>query len=317
MFGGQMKLDSQLSTTRCLIRTVPHISETVSPRLLRQIFPVHHPARKAEGGLRRNGYFKAGAVSDRNVEYIRYHPVVTVVTAVLNGEKYLEKSILSVLNQTYDNVEYIIIDGGSTDRTLDIIRKYEHAIDYWLSEPDEGIYDAWNKAVRLAGGEWIAFLGADDVYLEGALMAYINSINAYRNRPDYVSSRANLVSEKQLIRTVGYGWNWNTFKKYMNVAHVGSFHHRVLFEQYGLYDTTYRICGDYEFLLRSGPNLRAAFFNMITVNMGFGGKTDMSLESICETARARKTTGKRNILLSQLDKVVAIGKWQLRKWLWC
>ncbi len=82
-------------------------------------------------------------------------PLITVITVVYNGEKYLEETIQSVINQTYPNVEYIIIDGGSTDETIDIIKKYEDKIDLWISEKDEGIYDAMNKGIYLATGQWV------------------------------------------------------------------------------------------------------------------------------------------------------------------
>ena len=89
-------------------------------------------------------------------------PLITIITVAYNAVKDIENTILSVLNQTYPNIEYIIIDGGSTDGTLDIIKKYEDKISYWVSEPDKGIYDAMNKGIVKANGDYLFFLGADD-----------------------------------------------------------------------------------------------------------------------------------------------------------
>ncbi|MDB4026803.1 glycosyltransferase [Candidatus Thioglobus sp.] len=91
-------------------------------------------------------------------------PMVSIVTIVYNDEEYLEETIQSVLSQTYDNVEYIVIDGGSTDGTLDVIKQYKDRIDHWISEEDRGIYDAMNKGVNLAKGEWINFMNSGDVF---------------------------------------------------------------------------------------------------------------------------------------------------------
>lgn len=113
--------------------------------------------RQGEGGLRTKGYFKRP---------FNGKPLVSVITVVLNGRECLEQTIRSVLDQSYDNVEYIIIDGGSTDGTIDIIRKYEHAIGYWVSEPDKGLYDAMNKGWLIANSSgFVLFLGAGDKLL--------------------------------------------------------------------------------------------------------------------------------------------------------
>jgi glycosyltransferase involved in cell wall biosynthesis len=107
-----------------------------------------------EGGLRIQGHFKKSLPNK---------PLITVITVVFNAEKHLEETILSVLNQAYGNIEYLIIDGGSTDGTLKIIKQYDGLIDYWLSEPDSGIYDAMNKGWMLATeNSCILFIGAGD-----------------------------------------------------------------------------------------------------------------------------------------------------------
>lgn len=312
-----MSFISAHTPTRLITRTVPDISTAFSATFPSQLFAPIHAGRRGEGGLRTKRYFKAAKLLNEDSEGTRKSPLITVVSAVFNGAQTLEKSILSVLGQTYDNVEYIIIDGGSTDSTLEIIRKYEHAIDYWISEPDAGIYDAWNKGVRLAAGDWIAFLGGDDSYTSSALQSYADFIVTMRDREyEYISSNVNLVSAIGLERTVGSKWNWKTFRRYMNVAHVGSLHHRNLFKKYGLYDTSYKMCGDYEFLLRPGPELRAAYLGTVTVEMRIGGTSDNGLQAMGEAKRAKICTGKRRKLLCSIEEWIAVAKWRIRKRLW-
>lgn len=97
-------------------------------------------------------------------------PKITVITVVFNGEKTLEKTILSVINQTYENIEYIIIDGGSEDSTIDIITAYEGAIDYWVSQEDDGIYDAMNKGISFSSGEFVIFMNSGDIFISQTIL---------------------------------------------------------------------------------------------------------------------------------------------------
>ncbi|MGJ5675437.1 MAG: glycosyltransferase family 2 protein [Nostochopsis sp.] len=141
----------------CFIDYEPVIknSENSQIKTLSRLPP--HPKRQGEGGLRTKGLYKNSA-SDK--------PLITVITVVFNGEKYLEQTIQSVINQSYPNLEYIILDGGSTDNTLEIIKKYEGKIDYWVSEPDLGVFDAMNKGFICAFGEFVNFMNVGDIFFQ-------------------------------------------------------------------------------------------------------------------------------------------------------
>jgi glycosyltransferase involved in cell wall biosynthesis len=253
------------------------------------------------GGRRIRGILASGSAE---------YPLVTVITAVFNGRQHLAQCIESVMGQGYPNLEHVIIDGGSSDGTLDVLRTYEDRIAFWQSEPDTGVYDAWNKGLLLAKGEWIAFLGADDAYLPNAVAAYMDLA---RNNADadYLSSQIEWLHPSGQSRTMGGPWRWPLFRRRMCSAHVGSMHSKRLFDLYGRFDPSYRITGDYEFLLRSRAALRAAFLPMVTVSMRSGGVSDSTL-ALREASRAKIQTGGLLRRIALFDLGVGILKYRLR-----
>ena len=107
---------------------------------------------------------------------IMNNPKITVVTVCFNAVKDIEKTILSVINQTYENIEYLVIDGGSTDGTVDIIKKYEDCITKWIGEPDKGIYDAMNKGIKMATGDRINFMNAGDEFFKSTTLDEVGRV---------------------------------------------------------------------------------------------------------------------------------------------
>lgn len=194
---------------------------------------------RCEGGLRQKAIPKTGTLQK---------PLISVITVVYNGEKHLEQSILSVLDQYHGNVEYIIIDGGSTDGTLDVIRKYEDRIDYWISEPDRGIYDAMNKGIMAATGDLIGFLNSDDWYLPGALEEVANAYVLQGDGRTVIAGRWNLVFE-DIDLTINVRPTLK-FHAGMPLSHQAMFVPKPVYETLRGYDLQYRYAADLDLALR-------------------------------------------------------------------
>jgi glycosyltransferase involved in cell wall biosynthesis len=192
-----------------------------------------------QGGVRYKGIIKQSRPNE---------PLISIITVVFNGEKFLGQTIESVLSQTYKNYEYIIIDGGSTDRSIDIIKKYENNIDYWISEPDKGIYDAMNKGIGLARGEFIAFLNADDYYEPGAVEAVVRKFEA-DPAAQVLYGNTFFLNEAFNLRYKSYAslryWRGMCF------SHQAMFVHRDIYRLLGTYDAGLRIAADYDFVVRA------------------------------------------------------------------
>ena len=175
------------------------------------------------------------------------NPLISIVTISYNTFSTIESTILSVINQTYPNIEYIIIDGGSTDGTIDIIKKYADKISYWVSEPDKGIYDAMNKGINKATGEWIIFMNTGDKFAtENVLIDMVMEIT-----PTIDILRANIIRRYKKFDVISTG----IIKQEPTIIDMinNTFHHqstlirRKLFIKYGLYSTKYKLCSDWKF----------------------------------------------------------------------
>lgn len=225
---------------------------------------------------------------------------ISIITVCLNSESTIEQTIQSVIGQDYPNIEYIVVDGGSTDKTLDLIRKYEKYISYWVSGPDEGIYDAMNKGLKMATGDFIAFLNSDDWYVKGAISYIVRDI--IENKKMLSCYAANIYRSDELQEWDNVlAEDINNIRLAMFYCHQGIFAHKSLFLKYGAFDTRYKICADYDWLLRvydSGIELH--YKNFAVVNFRLGGVSSMQSIKMQEEAKT--------IALLSLDKLKAKGK---------
>ena len=211
---------------------------------------------------------------------------LSIIIATYNSGKTLQATLDSLLFQTYKNFEVVLIDGLSTDNTVAIIKENEAlftAINipyFWSSEKDSGIYDAWNKGLQLVNSSWIAFLGSDDVYIPTALEEYSNQINQ-TNHLNYISSKVEIVDvNNKILKVIGTPFDYKQIIKWMDIAHVGSFHHINLFQENGNFSSNYKIAGDYEFFLRAGKVIKAGYINKILVKMLNSGVSNQQVNLV-------------------------------------
>ncbi|NVN91132.1 MAG: glycosyltransferase [Desulfuromonadales bacterium] len=211
-------------------------------------------------------------------------PIISVIIATFNAAKTLRNCLESIVTQKNECIELLVIDGGSTDGTPNILEEYSSQIDVIVSEHDHGIYDAWNKGIINSHGEWIMFIGADDTLEHSAFEKYFEFLNRHKIADiDFISAKYLYIGRAgQVLKVFGVPWSWEQFRRKMTVAHVGSLHRRALFHDVGLYDLQFRICGDYELLLRKKERLRTLFMDEIIARMAMGGAS-YSMNGLRET----------------------------------
>lgn len=215
--------------------------------------------------------------------------LVTVITAVKNGASTLPKTFESIRCQTYGKLQYVIIDGGSRDGTLDLIRKHEADIDIWISEPDQGISDAFNKGIALAAGEYVALVNADDWLSPDHVQLAVGELE----RRDIDFTFGNLMFHgadgESLYTVIGDARYARRIRSGMPaINHPSIVCRRSLYQRVGLYDRTFRIAMDYEWLLRAHvQGARGTYLPDVTSHMGADGISQRRiLESLKEVERA-------------------------------
>ncbi len=209
--------------------------------------------------------------------------LISIITISYNSEKYIEQTILSVLNQSYKNIEYIIIDGGSTDDTTNIIKKYVDKIAYWHSEKDNGISDAFNKGLAKATGDIVGIINSDDWYEENCF----NEIVENYDKADILHGMVRYWRDN--IQDHVFWGNHKNLTKEMTVNHMSVFVKRCVYTQNGCFSTEYRYAMDYELMLRFHNAGNSFYFiPKVLANMRLNGASDQNWKKAYQESKRIK-----------------------------
>jgi len=239
-----------------------------------------------------------GRLKSRNL------PLISIITVCFNAHEYIEQCMNSVIYQNFDRYEYIVIDGGSTDGTVEIIKKHSDRLAYWHSKPDRGIAHGFNLGLEHASGEWIVFLNSDDYFANdnvlgrfGLELSGLESVDVAFGQVRNIERQA---EEKVLSSAlVGNSFKWADFIKQDTIPHPASFTQRSYFEHYGMFDEDYMIAMDYELFLRAGKSIRTRFIPILVTKMREGG-VSRSMQVKCYQEWKMAHVKNRKVLLSYI-----------------
>jgi len=216
--------------------------------------------------------------------------LLTIVCATKNAGSTAEKLLFSYAAQKTDRTELDIIDSCSVDDTLVILDRYREYIDQILVENDHGIYEAWNKGIRLATGEFVSFVGADDTIASGAIDELLSTIDS-RHDVDYIFGYNVSTTNGIPSKIIGRPYSLQAMEKYMPMAHVMSAHRRVWLVEKGMFDESYKSSGDYDFLLRTRKSMRFIESKKIFAYVEDNGISRRSAMPLFEAFRAKRRHG--------------------------
>ena len=213
---------------------------------------------------------------------------ISIVTVVYNAQNTIERCISSVLGQSFKNIEYIIVDGGSTDNTVEKINRYKGNIDFFISEHDSGVYDAMNKGIALATGDIVGTINADDFFADDDVLYNIATVFAEKNTDilygdlDYIDPNDKIIRKWRSGKYKEGICNWGWMP-----PHPTFYCRRILFETLGLYKLDYGSAADYELMLRfiHLNNTRVYYLNKVMIKMVIGGMSNKSLNNRVQALR--------------------------------
>ena len=246
---------------------------------------------------------------------------VSIITVTLNSEVFIESCISSVAQQNYSDVEHIIIDGGSTDKTIEIINSNKKKNLIFLSEKDKGIYDALNKGIKIATGNVVGILHADDIFSNGfVLNEVVNTIK--EKEADIISGdvvffdpQKKNIKKRVIVSSSFRPW---MFRFGFMPAHTATFMRSTVFKKCGFYDDTFKSAGDFDFLLRIYLNkeIKIFYLNKVLVYMRTGGLSTSGLNSYLRTTKEiLKALKKNNVYSNFLFVILRLPFKQIKKWI--
>lgn len=224
---------------------------------------------------------------------------ISIITITFNSEKSLEKTIQSVISQDYDDIEYIIVDGKSTDSTLDIVEKHKQHVDILISEKDKGIYDALNKGINAATGDVIGFIHSDDIFNDDYVVSQVSNA-LVKPETDAVYGDLQYVAEGNFMRVIrnwksGEYKRWNLKLGWMP-PHPTFFCKKKIYDTYGGFDLSYKISADYDIMMRylGKYNISLKYIPHVLTKMQLGGVSNRSLKTIIRKSREDIRAARKN-----------------------
>jgi glycosyltransferase involved in cell wall biosynthesis len=239
---------------------------------------------------------------------------ISIITVCYDSAKTIEKTFKSVQSQTYNNIEYIVVDGVSKDATLDILDNYKELVSKSVSEPDKGLYDAMNKGIKMATGDVVGILNSDDIFTDDHVLENVANFHSKNNVDASVGNIIQFNDEGKTVRKYSAkNWNPEKLKIGFMPAHPAIFFKRELFEKYGYYQLDFIIGADYELITRYflKHHISWKFSDITTTSMLIGGLSSSGLSSYQLISKEIKKALTRNDIEFNYTKIQLRGIWKL------